>query len=159
MANGAVSALYVALTGFVVVLTAFLQEILRAKREKRAAEKKAEEDKEIARKKAEEDTAAAALIARKVEEVKQTLIIKDEQTSAKLQDIYHLCNKPLATALKAVALAYRERAERPEATAHDKLAAENAEQDYRDHEQKQARVDENSNKKLKEAKEAKEAKE
>lgn len=90
--------------------------------------------------------------ANRVSEVKTTLQQSNTRQEGKLDDIHRLVNKPLATALKAVALAYRERAERPGATEGDKVAADAAERDYREHERKQALVDAASMQRLETAK-------
>jgi hypothetical protein len=123
------ASVYAALAALMFAVTAVLQEWLRARREK----------------------AAADVVARQVKEVKERLEVKDAITDKKLDDIHKLVNKPLATALKAVALAYRERAGRPDATEADQRAADAAEQDYRDHEQQQALVEAATTKKLKDA--------
>jgi len=121
---------YAAMAALMFAVTAVLQEWLRARRERAAAE----------------------VVARQVKDVKDTLEVKDAKTDQKLDDIHRLVNKPLATALKAVALAYRERADRADATEADRRAADAAESDYREHEQKQALVDQATAKKLAEEK-------
>src|SRR5688572_29121323 len=73
MAESIPAPIYVAATGLMIALTAALQEWIRAKREKAAAEKAAAEAK-----------AAADKVAVQVKEVKEALETKSDATDKKL---------------------------------------------------------------------------
>jgi uncharacterized protein YllA (UPF0747 family) len=116
---------YAALAALMMALTAFIQEVIRAKREKAAAEK----------------------VAHKVDQVKTDLQDKTEQTEKKLDGIatmgqrnHVLLNSNHLAQLKISAVALRRIADLTREES-DNAAANLAERLLHEHEQKQQRLD------------------